>query len=132
MGENEDVITLLDEEGVEHEFSIVDVLEVSDQRYAILQPLESGEEPDTAVIFRMEGDALVTIEDDAEFERVRAAFEAEADAADGETRVSPSGENGAGESGLSPSRGNGAGEAASGSDNGADLPPGDRDSSQSH
>src|SRR5579863_4642199 len=55
VGENEDVITLLDEEGVEHEFSIVDVLEVSDQRYAILQPLESGEEPDTAVIFRMEG-----------------------------------------------------------------------------
>ena len=113
MGENEDVITLLDEEGIEHEFSIVDVLEVSDQRYAILQPIESGEEPDTAVIFRMEGDALVTIEDDAEFERVRAAFEAETDTPDGET-------------------GNGAGEVAPSSGNGADLPPGDHDSSQSH
>lgn len=117
MGENEDVITLLDEEGVEHEFSIVDVLEVSEQRYAILQPLESGEEPDTAVIFRMEGDALVTIEDDAEFERVRAAFEAEADAPDGET---------------GPAGGNGAGEVAPSSGNGVDLPPGDHDSSQSH
>jgi uncharacterized protein YrzB (UPF0473 family) len=85
LGENEDVITLLDDEGVEHEFSIVDVLEVSDQRYAILQPLGTVEEPDSAVIFRMEGDALVTIEDDAEFERVRAAYEAEADSADGET-----------------------------------------------
>jgi uncharacterized protein YrzB (UPF0473 family) len=114
VGENEDVITLLDEEGVEHEFSIVDVLEVSDQRYAILQPLESGgEAPDTAVIFRMEGDALVTIDDDAEFERVRAAFEAESETGDGET-------------------GNGAGEVVPGSGNGADLPPGDRDSSQSH
>jgi len=109
VGENEDVITLLDEQGVEHEFSIVDVLEVSDQRYAILQPLESGEEPDTAVIFRMEGDALVTIEDDAEFERVRAVFEAETDIADGEI----------------PGNGD-SGEV------GADLPPGDHDSSQSH
>jgi uncharacterized protein YrzB (UPF0473 family) len=84
LGENEDVITLLDDEGVEHEFSIVDVLEVSDQRYAILQPLGSVEEPDSAVIFRMEGDALVTIEDDAEFERVRAAYEAGDESADGE------------------------------------------------
>jgi uncharacterized protein YrzB (UPF0473 family) len=114
VGENEDVITLLDEQGVEHEFSIVDVLEVSDQRYAILQPIESGEEPDTAVIFRMEGDALVTIEDDAEFERVRAAFEAETDTADGE--ISANGD---------------AGEAGPTS-NGADLPPGDHESSQSH
>jgi uncharacterized protein YrzB (UPF0473 family) len=119
VGENEDVITLLDEEGVEHEFSIVDVLEVSDQRYAILQPLESGEEPDTAVIFRMEGDALVTIEDDAEFERVRAAFEADAETGDGETGLSSPGDNG-------------AGEVAPNSDSGAGLPPGDRDSSQSH
>jgi uncharacterized protein YrzB (UPF0473 family) len=79
VGENEDVIKLLDEDGVEHEFSVVDVLEVGDRRYAILQPLEGGEEPDTAVIFRMEDDTLVTIEDDAEFERVRQAFEAEAE-----------------------------------------------------
>ncbi len=79
MGENEDVIKLLDEDGVEHEFSVVDVLDVGNQRYAILQPLVGGEESDTAVIFRMEDDALVTIEDDAEFERVRQAFEASAE-----------------------------------------------------
>jgi uncharacterized protein YrzB (UPF0473 family) len=78
VGEDEDVIKLLDEEGAEHEFSVVDVLEVDHRRYAILQPLEGAEEPDTAVIFRMEDDTLVTIEDDEEFERVRRAFEAEA------------------------------------------------------
>jgi uncharacterized protein YrzB (UPF0473 family) len=72
---DEDVIKLLDEDGAEHEFSVVDVLEVGDHRYAILQPLSEGQDPDTAVIFRMEDDALVTIEDDAEFERVRQAFE---------------------------------------------------------
>jgi uncharacterized protein YrzB (UPF0473 family) len=107
VGENEDVITLLDEQGVEHEFSIVDVLEVSDQRYAILQPLEAVEEPDSAVIFRLEGDALVTIEDDAEFERVRAAFEAEPETGDAELQ------NGAG-----------ADEAGTADGEAPDAPPG--------
>jgi len=72
---DQDVIKLLDEDGAEHEFSVVDVLEVGEQRYAILQPVAEGQDPDTAVIFRMEDDTLVTIEDDAEFERVRQAFE---------------------------------------------------------
>jgi uncharacterized protein YrzB (UPF0473 family) len=85
LAEDEDVIQLLDEDGVEHEFSVVDVLEVDDRRYAILQPLTGGEESDTAVIFRMEDDTLVTIEDDAEFERVRQAFEAQA----GDTDATP-------------------------------------------
>ena len=76
MGGDEDVVTLLDEDGVEHEFSVVDVLEVDQRRYAVLQPVVGGEESETAVIFRMEDDTLVTIEDDAEFERVRQAFEA--------------------------------------------------------
>jgi uncharacterized protein YrzB (UPF0473 family) len=76
LGE-EDLITLLDENGVEHEFSLVDVLDVDERRYAVLQPVVAGEESESAVIFRMEEDeTLVTIEDDAEFERVRQAFEA--------------------------------------------------------
>ena len=75
MPENADVITLLDEDGTEHEFSVVDVLDVDEHRYAILQPVSEGQESDTAVIFRMEDDALVTIEDDAEFDRVRQVFE---------------------------------------------------------
>ena len=77
MGGDEDVIKLFDEDGVEHEFSVVDVLEVDDRRYAVLQPVVGGEEAETAVIFRMEDDTLVTIEDDAEFERVRQVFESE-------------------------------------------------------
>lgn len=93
MGEDEDVIQLLDEDGVEHEFSVVDVLEVDDRRYAILQPL-SGEESDTAVILRMEDDTLVTIEDDAEFERVRQAFEATVDDTPDETHEAPAEDSG--------------------------------------
>jgi uncharacterized protein YrzB (UPF0473 family) len=76
LGGDEDLITLLDEDGVEHEFSLVQVLEVDQRRYAVLQPVVSGEESETAVIFRMEDDTLITIEDDEEFERVRQAFEA--------------------------------------------------------
>jgi uncharacterized protein YrzB (UPF0473 family) len=74
LGGDEDLITLLDDDGVEHEFSLVEVLEVDQCRYAVLQPLVGGEESETAVIFRMEDDTLITIEDDAEFERVRHAF----------------------------------------------------------
>jgi len=91
--EGADVITLLDEDGTEHEFNIVDVLDVDERRYAILQPMSAGEESDTAVIFRMEDDTLVTIEDDAEFERVRQAFEdthADDEAADDEDEEEPS------------------------------------------
>jgi uncharacterized protein YrzB (UPF0473 family) len=80
LGGDEDLITLLDEDGVEHEFNLVQVLEVDQRKYAVLQPLVGGEESEEAVIFRMEDDTLITIEDDAEFERVRRVFEAEEDA----------------------------------------------------
>lgn len=91
--EDDDVITLLDEEGAEHEFNIVDVLEVGEKRYAILQPRGGGEESD-AVIFRMEGDTLITIEDDAEFERVRQAFEATEDESPDDVSAVPQEERG--------------------------------------
>jgi uncharacterized protein YrzB (UPF0473 family) len=128
LGENEDVITLLDDEGVEHEFSIVDVLEVSDQRYAILQPLGTVEEPDSAVIFRMEGDALVTIEDDAEFDRVRTAYEADVESADGETADHA---DGAGSAGSDSADDDGAaGQGPAGAE--PSEASGDHDSNQSH
>ena len=127
MGENEDVITLLDDQGVEHEFSIVDVLEVSDQRYAILQPLDGGDDPDTAVIFRMEGDALVTIEDDAEFERVRAAFEADT----GETGNGAATGDRAAPEGTDDDEGSDR-PASDEVDGAEDLPPGDHNSTPSH
>ncbi len=70
MSERE-VITVQDEEGHTHEFTLVDVLDVDAHRYAILQPADD----DTAVVFRIEDDSLVTIDDDAEFERVLEAIE---------------------------------------------------------
>ncbi len=74
MVEESDVITLQDEDGVEHRFNLVDVIEVDRRKYAVLLP--EDEEDAAAVIFRMESeDRLVPIEDDDELGRVMAALE---------------------------------------------------------
>ena len=67
MTERGETITLLDDAGKAHEFTLVDVIEVASQRYAVLQP----EDPDEgAVIFRVEGETLLPVDDDEEFDRV--------------------------------------------------------------
>ena len=72
--------TLVDEDGHRHEFTLIEVIEVDQRRYAVLQPVDAtpnqDEDEDEAVIFRVENDTLVTIEDDAEIERVVEALEA--------------------------------------------------------
>jgi putative Holliday junction resolvase len=76
---DEEVIVLTDEEGSEHEFTIVQVMKVDEKDYAILLPLKGEEESEEAVILRVDQengeDVLVEIEDEAEFERVAEAWE---------------------------------------------------------
>jgi putative holliday junction resolvase len=78
---DDDVIVLTDEEGNEHEFSIVQVIKVDEKDYAILLPLhDEEEEEEAAVILRIdtdenEEDILVEIENEEEFERVAEAWE---------------------------------------------------------
>ena len=74
MVEESDVVTLTDEDGQEHRFNIVDIVDVEHRRYAVLLP--EDEEDAAAVIFRMESDdRLVPIEDDEELSRVMRALE---------------------------------------------------------
>jgi uncharacterized protein YrzB (UPF0473 family) len=76
--ETENLITLQDEEGNEHEFAVVDIIEVDGREYALLMPNEpaEGEEPDDSVlVLRFEDDTLVMIEDEDEFNRVVAYLE---------------------------------------------------------
>jgi len=78
-----DNITLIDEEGVEHEFEVEAFLDVDDQKYAVLVP-QSDEYVDEAVILRFgvdeEGEeVLFDIDDDEEWEKVADAYEAFAD-----------------------------------------------------
>ncbi|RJQ25830.1 MAG: DUF1292 domain-containing protein, partial [Peptococcaceae bacterium] len=74
MKEPEETITLIDEEGVEHDFTLVDIIEVDGFEYAILLPV-NDEEEDEAIVLRFtqdeEGnDLLIDIEDDEEWEKV--------------------------------------------------------------
>ncbi|TEB17630.1 hypothetical protein Psfp_00502 [Pelotomaculum sp. FP] len=78
MTEQEEVITLVDEEGAEHDFTVVDIINVDGSEYAILLPVE--EENDEAIILKFTHDdegneLLVDIEDDEEWEKVADAWE---------------------------------------------------------
>ena len=78
-----EMITLIDEEGVEHEFEVEAFLEVDDEKYAVLIP-QSDEYMNEAVIMRFglddEGEeVLFDIESDEEWERVAAAYESYAE-----------------------------------------------------
>jgi len=78
MTEEREVFTLLDEAGVPANFTLVDVVEVDQRRYAVLQPVAEAteQEEDAAVVFRVEEDILVAIDDEAELDRVIEALEA--------------------------------------------------------
>ena len=81
---DEDHVILTDEDGKEHTFEVVDVIEVQGKEYAILAPAEGEEEEldpsGEAMIFRIDHDGegeqvLVEIEDDEEWERVAAEYD---------------------------------------------------------
>ena len=83
--EMEGIIVLTDEDGTEHEFELIHMLELEGKRYAILMPVGGGEDDeyedeDDTVVLRMEADQdgndiLVQIEDDDEWERVVESWE---------------------------------------------------------
>lgn len=85
MAKEDEMLTLTDEDGNEHTFSVVDILEVDGSEYTILLPFESGEEDDEeAVILRIDtdengNDVLVDIEDDEEWEKVADTWASMAD-----------------------------------------------------
>ena len=75
-----DVVTLIDDEGQELNFELIDVLEIEGVRYVVLQPEDPAEtkgelEDDEAIILRLEKDEngediFANIEDDAEWDLV--------------------------------------------------------------
>jgi len=78
LTEADEVVTLLDEEGTEHDFNVIDIIEVDGSEYAILLPVD--EENNEAIILKFDKDEegnelLVDIEDDEEWEKVSDAWE---------------------------------------------------------
>ena len=75
-----ETVTLTDEEGVERDFDILAVMEFEGNEYYALVPTDSEE--DEYIILKREsadgdGEVLITIDDDAEFDRVAEAFDNE-------------------------------------------------------
>ncbi|WZL71914.1 DUF1292 domain-containing protein [Clostridiaceae bacterium 35-E11] len=69
--EDKKIVTLMDEEGQPLDLEVVEILEMDDEKYALLAPI--GEEEDAYVykIVEAEGrEEYVVVEDDDEFERV--------------------------------------------------------------
>lgn len=78
-----DLMTLLDEEGNEHEFEVVDTLEDNEERYMALIPVfddadelleDDGELVILKVVQEEEEEFLEAIEDEEEFNRISAIF----------------------------------------------------------
>lgn len=77
-----DLLTLVDEEGAEHEFEVVDSLEIGDKQYVALIPVAdadslSDDDGELIILRVIEGedqDFLEPIEDDKEFDSVSAKF----------------------------------------------------------
>jgi len=80
--EDRETITLFDEDGHETEFEVLGIVNVDENDYAILVPMDEDEsEDEEAYIFRIDNDengeeVLTEVEDDDEFEAVREAWEA--------------------------------------------------------
>ena len=69
----DNIISLLDENGVESQFEVILTLVADNKEYAILMPVED-EEAEEALVFRIdqdeEGEMLVPLEDDQEYQIV--------------------------------------------------------------
>jgi len=80
MADYENTIILTDEEGQEHEFVVVDILEVEGSEYAILLPAGTGDTGNEAIVLKVGRDedgseVLYEIEDEAEWEQAARAWE---------------------------------------------------------
>ncbi|MCL2677848.1 MAG: DUF1292 domain-containing protein [Clostridiales bacterium] len=83
MGDEKEnsVLTLLDEEGKEHDFEVLDIVELDEGRYAVLLPRdEEYANTNEAIIMKISVDengdeVLFDIEDDEEWEKVADAYD---------------------------------------------------------
>lgn len=68
------IIETVDEDGNAVKFELYDIVEVDEQEYALLLPMEDDEDSDEVVLMRItkDGDEYMfeTIDDDEEFEKV--------------------------------------------------------------
>ena len=75
MEENK-IITMLDEDGEKVDFELIEIIELNENRYALLAPIG---EKDDAFVYRIEivdeKEQYISVEDEEEFEIVTEAYE---------------------------------------------------------
>ncbi|MEG2213757.1 MAG: DUF1292 domain-containing protein [Clostridiales bacterium] len=76
----DELITLIDEEGLEHQFTVEAFLDLDEEKYAVLIPMREDYDTDEAIIMRFGKDengdeVLFDIESDAEWEKVADAYD---------------------------------------------------------
>lgn len=81
MEEKEDIIIMMDEDGKEEEFEYLDTIEMNDNEYVVLFPLDqesNDDDEDEVVVLRVEEEdgeeVYVNIEDETEMEEVFEEF----------------------------------------------------------
>ncbi|MBS3943198.1 MAG: DUF1292 domain-containing protein [Dethiobacter sp.] len=96
--ERKDIVTLLDDDGSEHDFAVIDIFSLNMKQYAILVPVryadqmdeDDEESDDEAYIFRIEAheesgeETLVEVVDEAEWNQVAKEWESRAKEFDAE------------------------------------------------
>ena len=79
-----DIVSVVDEDGVQHQFEVLDAIETDDGRYVALTPIyddpaeavaDDGELIVLKVVEENGEDILVPIEDDDEFDEIAEIFE---------------------------------------------------------
>ncbi|MGM0652300.1 MAG: DUF1292 domain-containing protein [Bacillota bacterium] len=76
-GKETDIVLLVDEEGNEHEFHLVDRFEVNQGNYAILVPVNNNVGGDNGEAFEQEGEAYIFRIDDNDGEELLVEVEDE-------------------------------------------------------
>jgi len=74
--ENDGLVVLMDEEGIEHEFVLIEGIEIGENQYVLLA---ESEESDDVFAFRVEesdeGPILIPIESDEELQQIDEAYD---------------------------------------------------------
>lgn len=78
MEANVNLVTLIDEEGKEQDFEIMEVVQIHGQAYALLTPANASEEQAEVLILKVVGNTLANIEDEMEFNHVVAHLQGHA------------------------------------------------------
>ena len=76
MADNENIISLIDDEGNEVPFELLDIVEYENEKYVVLLPLEDAGETGVLILHEEEDESYASVEDDEILDTVFDIFRA--------------------------------------------------------